>query len=94
MHKLSKPTPDTKTVSSAASTLVLASNAKRKYAYLGGHATVGLWLNFGAAAVVGTGIYVPAGGAYEIDGDNLYTGDIYAILASGVNQVIGIMELS
>ncbi len=71
-------------VSVTASTLVLAANKRRKYALItcptGGGA---LSLGFGKAAVAGKGVTVPAGGAYEIDSDNLWTGEIYAIASAG-----------
>jgi len=69
------------------STQVLASNSLRKHVTLINSSDVVLWLGFGEAAVVGQGVYIEAGGgAYEIDGSNLFTGVVYAIAASGASK--------
>lgn len=94
MLVLKKPVPGSKTMSSATSGQILAANSKRRHAVIGGSQTVGLWINYDAAAAVGTGIYVPAGTAYEIDQDNMWQGAVNGILAAGGDQVIGVMELS
>lgn len=94
MRPLKKAVADTVTVSSATSGLVLAANERRKYALIGGNQTVGLWLALGEAAAVGSGIYLAAGDAYEIDADNLWLGEVYGILASGVDQTVGTEDMS
>jgi hypothetical protein len=75
-----------------ASISILASNPLRKHATIINSSDVVIWLGFGEAAVVGQGIYIePAGGAYEIDGNNLFTGDIFAIAVSGAaKRVVGV----
>ena len=77
------------------SALVLAEDALRKHATLVNASDVGIWLAFGEAAVVGTGVFLAAaGGSYEIDGNNLFTGEIYAIAASGAGKVLAGAEFS
>lgn len=91
---LKKAVDGTASVSSATSTLILAANSGRKFAVIGGSQTVGLWLAFGEAAVVGSGTYLPAGASYHIDEANLWVGIINGILASGANQSVGTTEMS
>lgn len=63
---------------------VLAANAARKDAVITNYGTVGCFLARSATAVVGQGIYLAAGGgAYNIDANNLYRGQLTAITASG-----------
>lgn len=77
----------------AASAVVLAANSTRKYACIVNASDVGVWLGFGVAAVIGTGIYLAAaGGQYEIDDDNLWQGAIYGIAATGTGKVVGTLE--
>jgi hypothetical protein len=84
----------TKTLKATESVQVVPENKQRKYMDIGGSQTVGMWLGFGVAAVVGSGAYIPPGAAYVIDADNLYQGAINAILANGGDQAIGFLELS
>lgn len=92
MRPINKVNQTTATMSSAGSVALVAVNTKRKYLLIGGHTTVGLWLGLGQAAVVGTGLYIPAGASYEFDGDNLYQGAINGILTSGADQAVGAAE--
>lgn len=92
MGALKVATPDTVTVAQV-SIEVLPANSRRRYACISNSTANGLWINFGEAAVAGTGIYIaPNGGAYEIDDDNLWQGAVNGITAAGSN-VIGTMEL-
>lgn len=77
------------------SAVVLASNPLRKHVTIINSSDTNIWLGFGQAAVVGQGIFLEAnGGAYEIDGHNLYTGAIYGIHAGvGSKSCVG-LELS
>lgn len=73
----------------------LAANESRKYALIVNSSDVGIWVSFGAAAVIGTGVFLAAaGGSYELDNDNLYLGAINGIAASGSGKVVGIVEFS
>lgn len=72
----------------AVSTTVLAANESRKRAIIVNAGSNGVWLSFGEAAVLGKGVYLaPAGGSFEIDPDELYTGVINGIAAAGPNTV-------
>jgi len=66
---------------SAASQLALAANPLRKGAlFVNDHATIIHYLHLGGPAVANTGIRVNAvGGAYQIDGDQPFIGEVYAI---------------
>lgn len=76
-----------------ASALVLAEDTLRKHATLINASDVGIWLAFGVSAVVGTGVFLaPSGGSYEIDGNNLFTGDVYGIATAGVGKVLAGVE--
>jgi hypothetical protein len=74
---------------------LLEENRARKYALIVNSSDVGVWLAFGEAAVVGTGVYLAAGGgSYEIDETNLWTGAVNGIAASGSSKVVGTVEFS
>jgi hypothetical protein len=74
---------------------LFADNRSRKYALIVNASDVGVWISFGEAAVIGTGAYLaPAGGSYEIDESNLWTGAVNGIAASGSNKVVGLVEFS
>ena len=75
-----------------ASVSVLAANESRKRAIIVNSGAAGVWLSFAAPAVVGQGVYLaPAGGSFEIDPDELFTGAINGIAAGGAN-VCGVVE--
>lgn len=79
----------------AASAEILADNRNRKYALMVNASDVGVWISFGDTAVIGTGAYLaPAGGSYEIDESNLWTGAVNGIAASGSGKVVGTVEFS
>ena len=68
--------------STTASQLLLATSSSRQYAVIGNNSTSStmfLGMTGGGAAVVNTGVMIPAGGTYEIRDVNLYTGGIYVI---------------
>lgn len=88
------PLNDTKSLTTTSAALI-AANERRKYALIVNSSDVGVWVSFGVAAVIGTGVYLaPAGGSYELDGDNLYLGVINGIAASGNGKVVGLVEFS
>lgn len=77
---------------STSSISVLAANESRKRAIIVNSGAAGVWLSFGATAVVGQGAFLaPLGGSFEIDPDELYTGAINGIAAAGTN-VCGVVE--
>jgi hypothetical protein len=88
---LQKATEATVSVTTS-SIAVLSADARRKYALISNGGAAGLWLSHGGTAVVGTGVYVPAGASYEIDADNLWTGAVAGIAASGT-LTVGVLEL-
>lgn len=95
MRALRDRTAGTASVGSGASVELLAANDGRKWAQISNPNAVGLWLNFGAPAVIGSGPYVaPGGGAYVIDKDNLDLGAVNGIMASGGDVAVGTMEYS
>lgn len=88
------PLNDTKSLTTSSAALI-AANERRKYALIVNSSDVGVWVSFGATAVIGTGVYLaPAGGSYELDDDNLFLGVINGIAASGAGKVVGIVEFS
>lgn len=75
------------------SATVMAANARRVYACICNASDVAISLGFGAAAVSGTGVVIPAGGRYElIQGVNMYLGLITAIAASGSGKTVASIE--
>jgi hypothetical protein len=71
-------------VIAATTTLALAANANRVYASFVNDSNEDMYLAFGAAAVLHTGVLVKAsGGSYEITHANLFKGQVNAICASG-----------
>lgn len=93
MYDLKQATAGTKTLDNTTPVQLFAANSVRKWAYVSNPTAVGLWINLGATAAIGTGIYVPAGGGYQIDKDNLWRGTVSGISASGSGNVVGIMEM-
>lgn len=77
------------------SSVLLSANSLRKHVTIINSSDTNIWIGFGQAAVVGQGIFLEAnGGAYEIDGHNLYVGEIQAIHAGvGSKKCVG-LELS
>lgn len=69
------------------SSIVLASNTNRKYAFLFNQSGAVIYIKLGAIAVVGEGIRVPNNEIYEINRDNLFTGDIHAIRGAGSGAI-------
>lgn len=76
----------------SSTTEVLASNPDRKSATIVNASDEVVYLQLGAAAVSGEGIYLAAsGGAFNIDKNNLFTGAINGICASG-GKVVTVTE--
>lgn len=77
-----------------ATTSLLAANANRKYAYISNNSGGLITIQFGSATGLTTtarGLVIPNGNFYELKGDNLYTGAVFAFTnASGL--VIAVTE--
>lgn len=88
MSLILKASDETTAAITTSSALVLAKNKRRKYALISNPTGGGtLFLAFDKPAVANKGVLIPAGGAYEIDSDNLWTGEIYAIASAGTINV-------
>lgn len=60
--------------------LVLAANTRRFYALLTNISASPMYLMFGSQNAFGDGIFLAANGfGYEIDQNNMWRGDVYAI---------------
>ena len=86
LNKLSAVTHTQPSVTSS-SGVVLASNGSRKYALIVNHSAVMVYLSLGAAAAVDSGIPLQPDGEYTINGLNLWTGAIYAIVSTGTIDI-------
>ena len=76
----------------SSTTAILAVNPDRKSATIVNASDEVVYLQLGAAAVSGEGIYLSAaGGAFNIDHTNLFTGVINGICASG-SKVVTVTE--
>lgn len=76
---ISVPTFTTVAVPNTGS-LILGENHRRFYVSITNPTTQDMWLMFGSQNAFGEGIYLPANGfAYEIDKNNMWPGDVYAI---------------
>lgn len=69
------------------SSVVLATNPQRRYALLSNTGGADCYLAIGGPAEAGKGIYLKAGGAYEILGNKLTHAAIAAITASGTTTL-------
>lgn len=79
------------TASFSVSTTLVAANASRSLLLVSnGHATIGVWLTFGAAAaLVGRGFYLPPKASAPFD----YSGEVRVIPESGTGGPVGYVEL-
>lgn len=79
-----------------ASTLVAAANEHRKYLLIVNTSNQDFWIRLGTAAAVSTGLFVARNGfAYEIDNNNLWVGDVFAVHTGvGGTRVASVLELS
>lgn len=74
------------TIASNIPTLVLNSNPNRKYAYISNNSGSTVNIQFGTDVGLDAqkGLIIPPQDRYELKGDNLFTGQIYAYSASDV----------
>ncbi|NIO75602.1 MAG: hypothetical protein GTN69_06910 [Armatimonadetes bacterium] len=90
------PTIASSATATGTSSVVLAENMDRAGLTIDNYGSVPVWLNFGAAAVVGSGLMVKAGGSRSFAStfkDNQFAKlDVYAI-TEGVSADLGILEV-
>lgn len=78
----------------ATSQMVLSDNLRRYYALLVNDSDTVCYLMLGSEAVANRGIRLnAAGGSYEINLQNPWTGEIHAV-SGGVNKRLTVLELS
>ena len=82
MNNFSSAT-NTKVSVGTTSTSVLAANEKRKYAIFVNDSNETIYLSLSGTAVMNEGIMLGVGDKYEIGPNNLYTGAVSAICATG-----------
>lgn len=71
-------------------TLILPANPARKYAYFSNVSGSQMQIQFGSSTGLNaiTGLIIPITTFYELRGDNLYTGDIYAFSADPITIAV------
>jgi len=82
------------TLTANAATQVLAANTSRKYAYISNNTGFSISIQFGSATGLNStskGLVIASGNFYELKGDNLYTGAVFAYTQAG-GTVLGIAE--
>jgi hypothetical protein len=87
----STPANTTPAITSASS-VVLAANLNRKYAYVSNNTGGVVFIKLGAAAALNTGIRIANNGMYEINANNLWTGTINAIKPGAGSVNLDIFE--
>jgi hypothetical protein len=95
MHiALKKVATDSAVDVGTSSTLILSANPRRKFCTLVNSSNADMWLRFGSAAAVNSGVYLAAGGfGYEISRDNLWVDSIFAIHGGTGTKKLAILEL-
>ena len=79
---------NTKVSVGSTDTQVLAANSTRKFAVFVNDSDEAIYLSLSATAVINEGIRLnAAGGAYEINLMNLYTGEVSGICTSGTKNI-------
>ena len=85
-------TPSAASVTDASST-ALALNAARVMVVICNSGANDVFLNYGATAIAGSGIYLVAnGGVHTMDSSAIYRGVISAICATGKTSTLSILE--
>jgi hypothetical protein len=73
-------------LTASVATLILAVNVNRKYAYFSNPSSSNITLQMGSSTgLTGTnrGLSIPSQSFFELRGDNLFTGNVYAFTTSG-----------
>lgn len=93
MRTLTVPTHGTVALGGTSAEL-LPANSRRTYAIIVNASDVGIWLALGVPAVIGTGIYLAAGGGnLTITEEALWKGAVNGIAASGSGKTVGTLDL-
>jgi len=75
-------------------TAVLTAEARRRYALFVNDSDEVIYLSLSDTAVLNEGIRLNAsGGSYEINGTNMYVGDVSAISTSGSKNLTVVFDL-
>lgn len=69
------------------STLLIAANADRKFAYVSNYSGQTVFIEVGAPAALGKGIRLCSGASFIFSGADLWLGDIFGITDSGTPNV-------
>jgi len=86
-HFFDNGTPSNATVANT-STKVLSKNSGRRYAVIVNDSNESMYVSLGTAAELNKGIRLNAnGGVLEINGDDPFKGEIYAICSSGGKNI-------
>lgn len=81
-------TINTSATTASASSALLLDTSNRKYALIINTGANDAWISLGSPAVVGSGIYLKAGGgSYEITNANLFQGEIDVITTSSTTNI-------
>lgn len=92
-NRVSVITPTTAVVSNAASSTILAANPRRLFASIINASANGIYLGFGAPAVVGQGVYIgPNGFGWSIDPSFDWRGTVTAIAVAGAANTVAILD--
>lgn len=87
-------TNTTPTLTANSATQILASNVNRKYAYISNNTGFSVSIQFSSATGLNStskGLVIATGNYYELKGDNLYTGAVFAY-TQAAGTVLGIAE--
>lgn len=86
--------PATVSVLTASSTAIVSANVKRKGLVISNsHATQGVWIAFGVAAVLNTGILIPARTSFVMSEYTYNIGAVNGIAEAG-NTTVGVQEFT
>lgn len=69
---------------------LLAQNTAREYAIISNSGSVAAYISLNSTSTgfaAGEGIYIPAGGSYEINNSNLWMGPVYIVTTSGTTSI-------
>jgi len=76
------------------STPVLDANPNRRYAAFFNDSDTTIYLAFGEAAIVGTGVRIPPDGVYEVTWNNPLTAEVNAIHGGSGTKRLTVIEAS
>jgi hypothetical protein len=92
MIKLRRAVSTAETLGTSDQAIVVA-NEQRKRLIICNGSSVHVWISMGETAVVGKGVFLAAaGGTFEVDPTEIYTGEIRGIAESGAANKVGVVE--